>query len=131
MANFKSKDNNGHNRTNKSWLIWYIFEFSSKQISSLNDNWVGSWTISETLGGEAILQGELTKNKDIYNDDSLVGQDFRKTYKIFEATGQEKVVFNDDVISGDSCIVSGRMYHDSVDSDGNAIEVSEVDRSLQ
>ncbi len=110
-----------------------IWEFSSKQVSNLPSNWEGSWVVSDTLGGTPILEGTLTKNENIYNSDSLIGEDFRKTYKIFESTGLEKVVFNDDVISGadnEICTVSGRMYHDSTDADGNAIEVPEADRYI-
>jgi len=110
-----------------------IYEFSSKQVINLPNNWEGSWVVSDTLGGTPILEGTLTKNENIYNSDSLIGKDFRKTYKIFESTGLEKVVFNDDVISGadnDICTVSGRIYHDSTDADGNVIEVPEVDRYI-
>jgi len=107
-----------------------IFEFSSKQVSALGNTWVGSWVVSDTLGGDAVLEGTLTKNENIYNNDSLTGKDFRKSYKIFEPTNLEKVRFNDNVISGNSCIVSGNMYHDSKDNDGNAIEVPESDRYI-
>jgi hypothetical protein len=107
-----------------------IYEFSSKQVSNLSDNWEGSWVISDTLGSEAILSGELTKNENIYNDNSLIGEDFRKTYKIFEQTNLEKVVFNDNVINGSHCTVSGTMFRNDTDSDGNAIEVPEYDRYI-
>jgi len=110
-----------------------IFEFGSKQVPNLSDNWVGSWVVSDTLGGTTILEGTLIKNENIYNEDSLIGEDYRKTFKIFESTGLEKVQFNDDVISGTGnsiCTISGNMYHNSKDADDNDIEVPESDRYI-
>jgi len=107
-----------------------VFEFSSKQVDSLDDRWDGTWVISDTLGGTPILEGDLVKNEDIKNDDSLQGEEFRKTYKIFETTELEKVQFNEDVISGSTCTVSGKMYRDGTDSDGNTIEIPEEDRYI-
>jgi len=107
-----------------------IYEFSSKQVDKLDDSWEGSWVISQKLGGDPILQGNLTKNENIYNDDSLIGEDFRKSYKIFEENGQEKVKFNEDVIDGSKCIISGKIYHEETDNDGNTIEVPEVNKYI-
>jgi len=110
-----------------------IYEFSSKQVLNLPGNWEGSWVVSDVLGGIPILEGILSKNINIYNLDSLIGEDFRKTFKIFEATNLEIVQFNNDIISGvdnEICTVSGRMYHDSTDLNGNAIEVPEANRYI-
>ena len=107
-----------------------VFEFSSKQVDSLDDRWDGTWAISDKLGGNAILEGDLVKNKDIKNNDSLQGEEFRKTYKIFEATELEKVQFNEDIISGETCTVSGKMYRDGTDTDGNVIKIPEEDRYI-
>ena len=107
-----------------------IYEFSSKQVASLDDKWDGSWVVSDTLGGKPILEGVLVKNKDIFNADSLQGEELRKTYKIFEATELEKVQFNEDVISGETCTVSGKMYRDGTDTDGNVIKIPEEDRYI-
>jgi len=107
-----------------------IYEFSSKQVKDLDTKWVGSWVVADTLGGTPVLTGALTKNENILNADSLQAQDFRKTFKIFEATNLEKVQFNDDVVSGSSCIVSGRMFHDSTDTSGAKIEVNEANRYI-
>ncbi len=107
-----------------------IFEFSSKQVDTLTNLWEGSWVISETLGGNPILEGPITKNEDILNNDSLVDQDFRTTYKIFETTELEKVIFNQNVIVGNTCTISGKMYLDGVDANNDPIEVPEVDRYI-
>ena len=107
-----------------------IYEFSSKQVQGLDSKWDGTWTIAETLGGTPVLEGVLTKNENILNDDSLKGEDFRKTYKIFEPTNLEKVQFNDDVIQGNICTVSGRIFREGTDSDGNTIEIPEEDRYI-
>lgn len=107
-----------------------IFEFSSKQISQLDNNWDGTWVISKTLGGEPILTGNLTKNNDIKKNDSLVDEDFRKTYKIFEPNSKEKVEFNDDKISGNYCIVSGMIYTEGTDNEGLPIKIPEVDKYI-
>lgn len=107
-----------------------IYEFSSKQVASLDSYWDGSWVVSETLGGTPVLEGTLVKNEDIKNSDSLVGEEFRKSYKIFEPTELEKVQFNEDIISGNTCTVSGKMFRDGTDTDGNIIEVPEADRYI-
>lgn len=99
-----------------------IYEFSSKQVRSLDDRWGGSWIVSETLGSDAIVEGVLVKNENIMNEDSLVGEDFRKTFKIFESTELEKVQFNEDIISGSSCVVSGKMFRDESTSDSKIPE---------
>jgi hypothetical protein len=107
-----------------------IYEFSSKQVSSLTDKWEGSWVVSEALGSAPILEGTLVKNEDVMNEDSLQGEDFRKTFKIFESTELEKVRFEDDVINGQSCIVSGKMYTEGTDVDGNPIEIPSAERYI-
>jgi hypothetical protein len=86
-----------------------IYEFSSKQVSELDALWEASWVVSDTLGSTPILTGNLVKNEDIFNDDSLIGQDFRKTYKIFETDETEVVAFNPDIIVDSTCTVSGNM----------------------
>ena len=107
-----------------------IYEFSSKQVEVLDSFWEGSWVVSDTLGSTPLLTGNLVKNEDIFNDDSLIGEDFRKTYKIFETTELEKVEFNADIIVGSTCTVSGRIYRDGIDGGGNPIEIPEVDRYI-
>ena len=102
-----------------------IFEFSSKQVEVLDSLWEGSWTVADELGGVPVLEGSLSKNENIMNDDSLEFEDFRKSYKIYETDDKELVRFNDDVILGTSCVVSGKMYKDGVD-----IEIPEVDRYI-
>jgi len=100
-----------------------IYEFSSKMVGELDENWEGSWVISDTLGGDTIIEGLLVKNKDIFNDDSLIGEDFRKTYKIFEPAGNEVVEFNDDVIEGSDVTITGSMFTLSKDEFGNEIRI--------
>ena len=107
-----------------------IFEFSSKQVEVLDSLWEGSWTVADELGGVPVLEGSLSKNENIMNDDSLEFEDFRKSYKIYETDDKELVRFNDDVILGTSCVVSGKMYKDGVDVDSNPIEIPEVDRYI-
>ena len=102
-----------------------IFEFSSKQVEVLDSLWEGSWTVADELGGVPVLEGSLSKNENIMNSDSLEFEDFRKSYKIYETDDKELVRFNDDVILGTSCVVSGKMYKDGVD-----IEIPEVDRYI-
>ena len=107
-----------------------IFEFASKQVEVLDSLWEGSWTVSEELGEVPVLEGTLSKNENIMNNDSLEFEDFRKSHKIYEADDKELVRFNDDVIVGTSCIVSGKMYKDEVDANGDLIEVPEIDRYI-
>ena len=38
--------------------------------------------------------------------------------------------FNDNIINGDICTISGKMYHEETDDDGNPIEVPETDRYI-
>lgn len=86
-----------------------IYEFSSKQVGELDAFWEASWVVSDTLGSAPLLTGNLVKNEDIFNNDSLVAQDFRKTFKIFETDDTEVVIFNPDVIVDSTCTVSGNM----------------------
>jgi hypothetical protein len=95
-----------------------IWEFSSKQVDVLDDSWEGSWVVSETLGGEPVIEGDLIKNIDIFNDDSLIGEDYKKSYKLFEAEDGEVLEFNADVIdSTDTHLltVQGRIINTSGD----------------
>lgn len=87
-----------------------LYEFSSKQVSSLDSSWEGSWVVSVTLGGTPITSGSLAKNPDILNEDSLVGEEVEKSYKIFKGEGNEIIDFNTDVLTGDTLTVSGNMY---------------------
>lgn len=107
-----------------------IYEFSSKQVDLLDATWEGSWVVSETLGSIPILEGDIVKNQDIFNVDSLVNEDFRKSYKIFETTEQEIVEFNADVIVGETCTVSGRIFTNGVDGNDDPIEIPETDRYI-
>jgi hypothetical protein len=93
-----------------------LYEFSSKQVSELDTTWEGSWVVSASLGGTPVINGGLVKNKDVLNDDSLEGEEFEKTYKIFKGKGTELIEFNDDVVTGDTAIVSGNMY--TLNADG-------------
>lgn len=84
-----------------------LYEFSSKSVPALDDTWEGSWVISEELGSTPLVEGVLIKNLDIMNNDSLISEDYKKSYKIFESSGTEKVTFNDDVILDNGSTVSG------------------------
>lgn len=88
-----------------------LYEFVSKQIPILDDTWESSWVVSEALGGSPIISGNLVKNQVIYNEDSLIGEDTRNSYKIFEPneTSPEYIEFNDDVINGNILTVSGTI----------------------
>lgn len=90
-----------------------IYEFSSKQVDLLNENWEGSWVVAAALGGEPILSGNLLKNIDIFNEDSLEGEDYKKSYKLFEGQDGEILEFNDDIITDNILSVSGRIYSTS------------------
>ena len=105
-----------------------IYQFSSKQVSILGSTWEGSWVVSDELGGVPVIEGILAKNENIFNEDSLVNEDFRKTFKIFESTGLEKLEFNEDVIQDEICTVSGRIFRDGTDANGNTIEIPENDK---
>jgi len=83
-----------------------IYEFSTKDITNLDTSWEGSWAVSEALGLAPIISGTLTKNPDIFNLDSLVGEEIRESYKIFEPTN-EIVTFNKTNINGTIATVSG------------------------
>jgi len=107
-----------------------IYQFSSKQVTLLDDRWSGSWAISKSIGGESILSGNLIKNDDIFNDDSIENEEFRKTYKIFETTEKEIVEFNEDIINHGSCIVTGRMFTVGTDDDGNKVNIPEINRYI-
>ena len=107
-----------------------IYEFSTKQVDTLSSLWEGSWTIADKLGATPIITGNLVKNEDIFNADSLVGEDFRTTYKIFESTDLEKVTFNSDVIVNDIATISGKMFTEGTDGEGLPIEIPEVDRYI-
>lgn len=99
-----------------------IYEFSSKQVSTLDDKWEGSWVVALTLGGAPVIQGNLIKNIDIYNEDSLTGEDYKKSYKLFEGETGEILEFNDDVIVDNITTVSGKIYTEA--SDGSKIGVA-------
>jgi len=86
-----------------------IWEFYSKEIPELDNFWSGKWVISENLGDNIILQGELTKNKNIYYNNSLINEDFRKTYIIFEELKTEEVIFNNDIIENNKVTISGNI----------------------
>jgi hypothetical protein len=86
-----------------------IWEFSNKQIDTLDNLWEGSWVVASKLGGTPLIQGNLLKNQNILNDDALTNEEFRKTHKIFEPNPAEVVTFNEDVISGNTCTVSGKV----------------------
>lgn len=109
-----------------------IYQFSSKQVASLTSDWEGSWVVSDKLGSEPILTGSIVKNDNIFNSDSLVDEEFRKTFKLFEALDNnlEKVVFNDDVIIGEVATISGRIYTEGTDGDGNPTEVPVQDKYI-
>lgn len=83
-----------------------IYEFSSKQLPELDEYWEGSWVISDTLGSLPILERNLVKNIDIFNDDSLINEDYKRTYKIFEGEPDDRVEFNEDSIDTDTNIVT-------------------------
>jgi hypothetical protein len=102
-----------------------LYEFSSKQIGVLDDKWSGSWVVSDELGSTPVIQGTLIKNETIYNDDNLLNEEIRKTYTLFEPAGNEHVDFNDDVIDTDAgtFTVSGKIWTEGKDDDGNTIEV--------
>jgi hypothetical protein len=99
-----------------------IYEFSSKQVEVLDDRWEGSWVVAQTLGGTPVVQGDLIKNIDIYNEDSLVGEDYKKSYKLFEGQDGELLEFNEDVIADNITTVSGKIYTEA--SDGTKIGVA-------
>lgn len=99
-----------------------IYEFSSKQVDLLDDGWEGSWVVAPTLGGEPVIQGDLIKNIDIYNEDSLVGEDYKKSYKLFEGEEGELFEFNEDIITDNITTVSGKIYTEA--SDGSKIGVA-------
>lgn len=84
-----------------------IYEFSSKSVLTLDDSWEGSWVISEELGGTPLVEGVLIKNMNVLNIDSLIGEDYKKSFKIFEPNGKEELVFNTDVLVNESLTVSG------------------------
>jgi len=107
-----------------------IWEFSNKQIDNLSDLWEGSWVVSDKLGSTPIITGNLVKNQNIMNDDSLVDEEFRKTYKIFEPDTAELIVFNDDVIVNEVATISGRIYKDGVDGNQDPIEVPSEGRYI-
>ncbi len=86
-----------------------IFEFSSKQVDNLDSTWEGSWTISESLGSAPIIQGSLIKNENIYNNDSLIGEDYNISYKIFEPKDDMKVEFTETKANNISSI-SGKIF---------------------
>jgi len=86
-----------------------IYEFSSKQVDFLDDKWSGSWVVSDALGSAPELQGALSKNPDIFNEDAFIGEDYRKTYKIFEEENNQKIVFNTDIVNQDVITVSGTL----------------------
>ena len=90
-----------------------IYEFSSRQIDHLDDKWEGKWVVSQTLGSEPILQGNLIKNDTIYNNDSLIGEDYRKSFRIFEGKPTETIEFNDDVIEDGVLTVSGTILENT------------------
>ena len=107
-----------------------IYKFSTKQVDTLDNSWEGSWAIADKLGEAPVLYGNLVKNEDIFNEDSLVGEDFRTTYKIFESNDTEKVIFNDNIIVGETATISGRMFTEGTDNTGAIIEIPEVDRYI-
>jgi hypothetical protein len=86
-----------------------LYEFISKQVPILDDTWEASYVVSEVLGGTPVISGDLVKNEVIYNEDSLVGEDTRNSYKIFEPheTSPEFIEFNVDNIVDNICVVSG------------------------
>jgi len=88
-----------------------LWEFSSKDIPVLDINWTGSWTIAESIGETPVLQGNLTKNIDIFNEDSLINEPLRNSYKLFEPD-DETVTFNDNVQDGSTVTVSGTVTKD-------------------
>jgi len=97
------------------------YEFSSKQVSVLDTTWSGSWTVSDTLGGTPIINGNLIKNTDILNNDSLVNEDFNTTYKIFNLI-DELLILDTPVISGTSATITGKIYKNTLDSNGVTVE---------
>jgi len=100
-----------------------IFEFSNKQVPTLGDDWEGGWFVSEALGTKPILEGSLMKNSPIFNNDSLVGEEFRKTFKIFEGSETEKVQWNEDIIDEESAIISGIVHIDNIPQPNRYITV--------
>ena len=95
-----------------------LYEFSSKQVSELDDTWEGSWNVALTLGGTPVVSGSLIKNQDVLNDDSLEDEDFEKSYKIFKGEDNELIEFNADVITSSTATISGNIY--TLNSDGIA-----------
>lgn len=105
-----------------------IFNFSSKQVGSLSSLWEGSWVISDTLGSAPELQGILTKNPAILNDDSLVGEEYRKSYKIFEEETGQEVTFIADVINANLVTVQGKVTVDDIDANGTITKIPVEDK---
>jgi len=77
-----------------------IYEFSSKQVDVLDETWDGSWTISESMGDTPILEGDLIKNENIYNDDSLTGEEIIISYKLIDPKDGMKVEYVSEEIDG-------------------------------
>jgi len=91
-----------------------IYEFSSKQISLLDDKWEGKWTISSALGGTPILEGTLAKNTTILNDDSLENEDYKKSYEIFEGDKNDLVNITDETIDSGVLTLKGTITNSDV-----------------
>ena len=87
-----------------------IYEFSSKQVDVLDDSWSGSWAVSVTLGSSPILHGKLIKNNDILNDDSLINEEIKKAYRIFEPNTGDNVVFGPEMYDENQLTITGTAY---------------------
>jgi len=97
-----------------------IYEFYSKEVTELDDNWEGSWVISENLGTTPIIQGNLIKNGDILNNDALIDEDYKKSYKLFESQEGELLRFTNETIStttnnNDTLSLAGFVYTEATD----------------
>jgi hypothetical protein len=100
-----------------------IYEFSSKQIGLMDSFWEGSWVISEALGSEPILEGNLIKNDNIYNSDSLEGEEVKEKFKIFEQSDDMELRIDSSVVDGSTYTIQGKIFKTSKDIEGNPIEI--------
>ena len=102
-----------------------IYEFSSKEVPNLDEKWEGSWAIKEKIElEEEVLSGNLIKNDTIYNDDSLIGEDVKLSWKIFEGTSNHVVSINREEMQGEDYIVSGVITKEGVPQENTYITIT-------